>query len=70
MEGDQEQFTVCPYCRERVEPGDPGVVYAVEQRELTAFGPTRHVADGMGGYFHASCPPEAVGYARRPRPES
>jgi hypothetical protein len=64
-----ETYTLCPYCGERVEPDEPGVVYAAEQRELTAMGPTRQIVDGMGGYFHASCPPEAVGYARRPRPE-
>jgi hypothetical protein len=44
------------------------VVYAVEQREILAMGPTREIVDGMGGFFHRECPPEAVGYARRDRP--
>jgi hypothetical protein len=68
MDDEQETFTVCPYCRERVEPDDPRAIYAVEQVTLTAMGPTRSLVDGMGGYFHDGCSPEAVGYVRRERP--
>jgi hypothetical protein len=65
-----ETFTVCPYCRGVVDPGDPTATYAVAQVELIAMGPTRHIADGLGGYFHAGCSPEAVSFERRPRPET
>ena len=69
MSADEEQpYTLCPYCDERVEPDAPGVVYAVEQVETLAMGPTRTIVDGMGGFFHPGCSPEAVGYVRRPRP--
>lgn len=62
-----EIYTLCPYCGERVEPDEPGVVYAVEIREVRTFG-GRDFIDGMGGFFHPGCSPEAVGYARRERP--
>jgi hypothetical protein len=67
---DGQPFTKCPYCDRRIEPHEPGAVYAVEQREVLAFGPTRELVDGMGGWFHAGCSPEAVGYARRDAPLS
>lgn len=63
-------LTRCPYCREIVSADDPTAVYAVEQVEMIAMGPTRHIADGLGGFFHAGCSPEAVGYDRRPRPKT
>lgn len=59
---------LCPLCSERVERDDPGVVYAVEQRETLAFGPTREIVDGIGGFFHPDCPPEAIGWVRRELP--
>ena len=65
---DDETFTICPYCEQRVEPDDPGVVYAREQRVIETFGPTREVVDATGGFFHAGCPPEAIGWVRRERP--
>lgn len=66
--GGDEPYTLCPYCRERVEPDDPGVVYAVEQREILTMGPTREIIDGIGGFFHPGCPPEAIGWVRRELP--
>jgi hypothetical protein len=66
--GDDETFTVCPRCGGRVEPADPGVVYAVEQREILTMGPTRETVDGMGGFFHPVCPPEGIDWVRRERP--
>jgi hypothetical protein len=61
-------FTLCPYCREIVEPYEAGAVYAVEVHEARTFGPTRELVEGLGGWFHAGHPPEAVGYARREPP--
>jgi len=65
---DHETYTLCPYCRERVEPDEPGVVHAVEILDAPGMGQAYDYIDGMGGFFHTGCPPEAVGYARRPRP--
>jgi hypothetical protein len=69
----EEPYTVCRCCDERVEPDAPGVVYAVERHEVLSFwtmGPTRTIVDGMGGFFHPGCSPEAVGCERRQRPTS
>lgn len=52
-----EPYTKCPYCGERVDPKEPGVVYAYPQVESVAFGPTRHRADGIGAFFHPRCWP-------------
>jgi hypothetical protein len=62
-------FMVCPYCGNRVEPDDEGVVYAREQKDVPGFGQAHDYVDGIGGFFHPGCPPERVGYARRPLPE-
>jgi hypothetical protein len=66
---DDETYTVCPYCRQRVEPGDPGVLYGVEQKRLKHFR-GYDIVDGMGGYFHPGCPMGAVGYVERDAPSS
>jgi hypothetical protein len=68
VEDEERPFTCCPDRGEKVSPDDPNVTYAVEQRRLTAMGPTHTIVDGMGGYFHPGCSPAAVGYAQRPRP--
>jgi hypothetical protein len=65
-----EPFQVCPYCRERITPDEPGVVYACQQVDAPGFGQAHDWIDGRGGFFHADCPPEAVGYARRAIPGS
>jgi hypothetical protein len=65
---EDQTYKLCPHCESRVDPNEADVVYAVEQHEVTAMGPTRTIVDGLGGYFHAACSPEAVGYARRQRP--
>ena len=65
---DDETYTKCPYCGERIEPHEPGAVYAAPQVQVVTFGPTHRTADGIGGWFHEACPPDAVGYARRPPP--
>lgn len=63
-----EPYTVCPSCRERVEPNHRATVYAVEQVDVPGFGQAHDWIDGRSGYFHANCPPERIRYARRPRP--
>lgn len=47
---------ICEWCREILEPDDPAVVRAVEQRDVSGFG-RREVIDGLGVYFHESCFP-------------
>lgn len=61
-------FTICPYCRRKIDPDEEGVVYAVEQVDTPGFGQAHDWHDGAGGFFHEACSPEAVGYARRPDP--
>jgi hypothetical protein len=68
---DEDPSAVCPSCKGRLRPDDPGVIYAVERCEtLTAqpWGPTRETAYGMGRFFHSECLPEAIGWERRERP--
>lgn len=74
-------FTVCPYCNQRVEPGDPGVTYGREQVKIASMTGSEYIDgmggflhpgeyfDGMGGFFHPSCPMGPVGYEPRPLPE-
>ena len=64
---EDKPYTRCPYCQMIVEPNDLDSVYAEKREQLDTFG-RRAIVDGMGAFFHAQCPPEAVGYARRPRP--
>ena len=63
-----ETFTICPYCREVVDPHDPTATYAVEQ--IQYVGSDRRVISRtvLGGYFHAGCSPEAVNFEWRSRP--
>jgi hypothetical protein len=66
--GGDEPYTLCPYCNRRVDPDEPGVIYAVEQVEVVTMGPNRTNVDGIGGFFHPECSPEAIGWVRRERP--
>jgi hypothetical protein len=61
-------FSLCPYCGEQVDPDAEGVVYARQQVDAPGFGQKHDVIDGLGAFFHPMCPPESVGYARRPKP--
>ena len=66
---DDEPFSICEMCRERVEPADPDVVYAVEVVRIDRMGGTDYV-EGMGSYFHEWCYPEgSPQYRRKPKPE-
>jgi hypothetical protein len=56
--------TRCPYCGEIVDQSDKSIVYAVESAQARTMGGSQLIY-GKGGWFHADCPPEAVGYARR-----
>jgi hypothetical protein len=56
-------FTRCPYCDRWVDTTGSDVVYAVKPHDIQAIGQTR------AAFFHPRCPPEHVGYRRRPRPE-
>jgi hypothetical protein len=54
VDDENKPFTLCPRCRQKVEPTDPDVHFAVEMRRIDSFGGTEYV-EGMGGYFHPDC---------------
>jgi hypothetical protein len=54
-----EAATECPNCGEPVDPNQSGVIYAVPEPERVG---------AVGGFFHAGCPPGAVGYVPRTLP--
>jgi hypothetical protein len=57
--------TLCESCREPINPDAPGVVRAVEQKDLTGFGQARDMGDGMGVLFHEDCFPDGDPRYRR-----
>ena len=61
-------YTVCPACGKRVEPDDPGVIHAVEVVVMPGKQQEQELDEGRSGLFCTGCSPEAVGYARGPRP--
>ena len=65
-----ETFTVCPTCRQRIEPGEPGSVYAREQVPVPGFGSGNDVADGIGAWFHAGHYPAGTRYRTASHDES
>jgi hypothetical protein len=59
--GENAPFSICESCRERVDPDDPNVVSAFEQKEIvTAAGKQR--LDGLIVYFHRGCFPGGNAY--------
>jgi len=52
-----EPHTICPTCREAIDPDGPGVVVAVEQVDVTGqmVVAGRETADGMKAAFHEGC---------------
>jgi hypothetical protein len=46
MEDEEQPFTNCPACGEKVNPDDRTATYAVEHQRLTSFGPTHTLVDG------------------------
>lgn len=67
---EQESSSVCPYCRKPVDPKAPGVVYAVPIEIGTGMGPASPRLEGVPDFFHPGCPPEHLGYERRPHPRN
>ena len=63
---EDKPHTLCPTCRERIDPDDPGVIYAVEDQRLDTMG-GRDYVEGLGGFFHPDCgvPP---GWRVKPQP--
>ena len=53
---DDATIHICEGCRQILEPDDPGVVRAFEQKDVSGFG-RREVIDGLGVYFHERCFP-------------
>jgi hypothetical protein len=65
---DDQPFTICPTCRERIDPADPALVYGFKQVDVTGFGQTQEWADGQGDYFHPDCFPGLPSYRQATRP--
>ena len=65
-----ETRTLCPWCREKVDPDVPTVAYAVELVPTPVMTDPKAVAEGLGGYFHEHCSRniERLGYRRKPKP--
>ena len=63
-----DDLPVCPNCHKHVDPHAEGVVYAVEQPDMPGFAREHDFVDGLGAFFHADCPPEAVNYVPQPLP--
>jgi hypothetical protein len=61
-------YTTCPICQERIDPTDPSLLYGFEQKDVTGFGQSRAMADGLGGYLHEECFPGLASYRPAPRP--
>jgi hypothetical protein len=63
---------ICETCREQVRPkSEPGIVFAVELKEVTGFNPSgsREFAEGHGVFFHEGCFPNwPERYRRKPMP--
>ncbi len=63
------KFARCPYCDRVLDTDASDAVFAVKQQDLQGVGGPPDFADESGGaFFHPRCPPEVVGYVRRPRP--
>ena len=53
--------------RERVEPSDEGVHYAVPLERLKTSGGAQYIEGGIGDYFHENCPLPS-GWRAKPKP--
>jgi hypothetical protein len=61
-----DQVVICPLCRERVDPRDQSLQYAVELlADPLGYSEPR---EGAGAFFHAACYPWARGYRPKPHP--
>ena len=64
---DEKPYTLCPRCREKVEPSDEGVHYAVELEDMPGFGQGHDYVEGRGGFYHERCP-ILPGWRQKPKP--
>jgi hypothetical protein len=63
---DDEPFTPCARCGEKVDPAAEGVQYAVEQKRIEAMRGPQWI-DGDVGFFHPECSVFS-GWQPRPKP--
>ena len=61
-------YTLCPLCGMPVDPDEPGAIYAASIANEPGFGQQNDFIDGRRGFFHATCPPENLGWQRRQLP--
>jgi hypothetical protein len=62
-----EPFTVCPVCREIVDPADTMLQYAVELERVDTFGGSEYVQK-LGAFFHPRCYEIVHGWRAKPHP--
>ena len=60
-----ESFHICEACRDRIDPGAPDTVRAVEMKEVVSMGPTVERVEGLGVFFHEPCFPDGSPHYRR-----
>jgi hypothetical protein len=65
---DHDPSSVCPYCRKPVDPDAASVIYAVPIGIPRGTRPESRPLEGVPEFFHPGCPPEHLGYERRPHP--
>lgn len=67
MPGEDEGQThsICPCCGKPVDPDAPGVIFARERLDVPSVRDLPDKIEGRGAFFHASCPPELIGWVRR-----
>ena len=49
------EFTNCPGCGQRINPGDPANLRAIEMVPTPSFGEPNDRTEGIGAVFHAGC---------------
>ena len=65
---DEEQaHSVCPLCRKPIDPDAANAIYARQRLTVPSVGELPDQIEGRGAFFHASCPPELIGWVRRAR---
>jgi hypothetical protein len=64
---DEQPFTLCPGCNQRVDPDEPRVIYAVELKRIDTLRGFDYV-EGMGAVFHEGHFPHSSGRWRQKPP--
>jgi hypothetical protein len=70
MAANEATGMICPTCRDWIDPADPSLIFAYEQKDASGFSADGHreMIDGIPGCFHPSCFPGLPRYRQAPRP--